>query len=62
MAASLGTTILPLMISILRRGEWSMRIVLDAYFHFAQAGNYYLGRILAMLDLFDPSFATLPPY
>ena len=39
-----------------------MGIVLDAYFHFAQAKDYYSGHILAMLDSLNSSFATLPPH
>ena len=36
--------------------------ILDVYFKFAMGGDYYLGRILALLDPNDVSFATLPPH
>ena len=58
--ASTGTTVAPPLPSILRRGEWSMGAVLDVYLHFPQAGDCYLGRILAGLDPNDEKFATLP--
>ena len=59
--AASGTTNPPPITSILLRGEWSMDIVLDAYFHFAQAGDFQLGRILVLLDPASPDFAVLPP-
>ena len=32
------------------------------YFKFGPGGDQYLGRVLALLDPSDPSFATLPPH
>jgi hypothetical protein len=48
--------------SIARHGEWSMGSVLDVYWHFAEPGDHFLGRILAGLDPKKSSFATLPPH
>ena len=36
--------------------------VLDRYFKFADAGDRYLGRMLALLDVFSSSFRTLPAH
>jgi len=60
--ASSATTLPPSFVSVAARGEWSMGKILDVYFKFAMGGDYYLGRILALLDPNDVSFATLPPH
>ena len=39
-----GTTMPPSTTSIARRGEWSIGVVLDCYWHFASVGDHYLGR------------------
>ena len=61
--ASANTTMGPPIPSLFHRGEWSMGVVLDIYWQFAeQQGYQYLGRILAGLDPHDPIFGTLPPH
>jgi hypothetical protein len=60
--ASSGTTCPPPVSSIASRGEWSMGKVLDLYWHFAEPGDTYLGRILAGLDPNEESFGSLPPH
>ena len=48
--------------SIFHRGEWSMGIVLEIYWKFAQRGDQLLGRILAGLDPDNADFDVLPPH
>lgn len=57
-----GTTVPPPIPSIARRGEWSIGMVLDVYWHFGSVGDHYLGRILAGLDPNSKSFDALPPH
>ena len=57
-----GTTCPPSVASIANRGDWSMGAVLDVYWHFAEPGDHFLGRILAGLDPNKSEFATLPPH
>ena len=42
--------------SIFHRGEWSLGVVLDIYWKFAQRGDQLLGRVLAGLDPNSPYF------
>ena len=60
--ATAGTTCPPDTVVVLERAEWSMSKVLDAYLHFAQPGDCYLGRVLACLDALKPNFNVLPPH
>jgi len=60
--ATSGTTCPPSTPSIARRGEWSMGKVLDLYWHFAETGDYYLGRVVAGLDALLSTFKILPPH
>jgi hypothetical protein len=60
--ATTGTTCPPPLPSVARRGEWSLGAVLDVYWHFSDAGDQYLGRVLALLDPNKASFAILPPH
>ena len=48
--------------SVARRGEWSMGKVLDVYWHCAEPGDSYLGRVLAGLNPLSPDFNALPPH
>jgi len=48
--------------SIFHRGEWSLGVVLDIYWKFAQRGDQILGRILAGLCPDKPTFDVLPPH
>ena len=60
--ATSGTTCPPPIPSVARRGEWSMGKVLDVYWHCAEPGDNYLGRIMAGLNSLLPSFKVLPPH
>jgi hypothetical protein len=60
--AILGTTVPPLVSSIVARGEWKMGKVLDLYFQFAEPGDQYLGQVLVGLDVNSPKFSALPPH
>ena len=60
--ATSWTTASPSMPSIARRGEWSLGVALDVYWHFSKVGDHYLGRILAGLDPNDVEFGSLPPH
>jgi len=60
--AASNTTCPPPLPSIFLRGEWSMGIVLDIYWRFAEAGDHYLGRLLAGLDSNSADFGILPPH
>lgn len=60
--ATSGTTCPPPIPSIARRGEWSMGAVLDVYWHFAEPGDFFLGRILMGADPNKEDFGTLPPH
>ena len=60
--ASSATTLPPAFTSIAARGEWSRGKILDIYFQFAMGGDYYLGRLLTLIDPEDEMFATLPPH
>ena len=57
MHASSGTTMPASFTSVALRGEWSISKVLDAYFKWADDGDYFLGRCLSLLDPNDPTFA-----
>ena len=48
--------------SIFHRGEWSLGIVLDIYWKYAQRGDQVLGRMLAGLSPESPDFDVLPPH
>lgn len=57
-AGANGTTAAPSVISICRRGDWSIGQVLDRYLKWAAAQDQYLGRVLALLPSYDGRFAT----
>jgi hypothetical protein len=57
-----GTILPPPTSSIAARGEWSLRRILDNYWHFAEPGDHHLGRCLAGLDPNSEDFAILPPH
>ena len=60
--ATSGTTCPPSIPSVARRGEWSMGKVLDVYWHCAEPGDQYLGRVIAGLNALKASFKILPPH
>lgn len=57
--ANTAETSLP---SVFHRGEWSLGIVLDIYWKFAERGDQTIGRILAGLDPEGADFDVLPPH
>ena len=60
--ATSGTTCPPPIPSVALRGEWSLGKVLDVYWQFSEAGDYYLGRIMCGLDALKPNFSIFPPH
>jgi hypothetical protein len=58
-AAASPETSLP---SVFHQGEWSLGIVKDIYFKFAEKGDHVLGHILAKLDPDSVTFDVLPPH
>ena len=60
--ANSGSTMPPSLASICNRGDWHLGSSLDVYFHFCEAGDHYLGRVLSGLDPNSSQFATLPPH
>ena len=42
--------------SIFHRGVWSLGVVLDIYWKYAQRGDQFLGRVLAGLSPESPDF------
>lgn len=57
-----GTTCPPPTFSVAHRGGWSLGVVIDIFWLFAEAGDYYCGRILAGLNPNMSSFKVLPPH
>ncbi len=57
-----ATTAAPPAVSVARRGDWSLGKVFDIYWVFAEAGDYYCGRILAGLNANSTFFDILPPH
>lgn len=41
---------------------WSMGGIRECYLHFENAGNQYLGKVVAGLDCYDYLLAVSPPY
>jgi hypothetical protein len=60
--ASSATTVPSAFSSIAAQGEWTMGKILDIYFQIAMGGDYYLGRLLSLIDPEDNLFDTLPPH
>jgi len=50
------------LISVMRRGDWSLGKVLDAYIKWAFAGDQVIGRACAGLDTNSTNFVVLPPH
>jgi hypothetical protein len=44
------------------RGGWSMGNVKDRYFKYAESGDQYVGRCLALLPILHVDLAVSPPY
>jgi hypothetical protein len=60
--ASSATTVPPAFTFVAARGEWSMGKILDIYFQLSMGGDYYLGRLLTLIDPEDDLVDTLPPH
>ena len=60
--ATSGTTAPPPIPSVARRGEWSLGKVLDVYWHCAEPGDHYLGRVVSGLDPLSKDFGVLPAH
>lgn len=58
-AAASPETSLP---SVFHQGEFSLGVIQDIYFKFAEKGDHVLGRILAGLDPDSVTFDVLPPH
>jgi hypothetical protein len=61
-AMTSGMMLPPPTSSIAAWGEWSLGQILDIYWHFAEPGDYYLGRCLSGFDPNSPDFVCLPPH
>ena len=57
-----GTTVMPPIIAVALRGEWSIGAVLQCYWQFGIPGDQLVGRLVACLDPDTEAFATLPPH
>ncbi len=57
-----GTTASPSTPSILLRGLWALEGLDKKYVRYEAAADQYIGRILAMLNILSPEFATLCPH
>lgn len=60
--AASGTTLSPSITSIAKRGDWSLGKILDIYWKFAEAGDQFLGRVLALFCPNSEGFDALPPH
>ena len=60
--ASAGSTVSPPMVSICLRAMWSMGPVKERYLFYEKAGDQYLGRVVAGLNVNDVNFAISPPH
>jgi len=61
-SASTSSTVSPPMASIYLRAGWSMGPVKEKYIHYEEAGDQYVGRVLAGLNVNSPEFGVSPPY
>ena len=60
--ANSGTTMSACLSAIATRGEWSLGKVLDIYWHFAEPGDTYLGRLIAGFNPNKAQFGSAPPH
>jgi hypothetical protein len=52
----------PSVIAVLLRGEWTLGSVSDRYWKHQDAGDQYVGRVVAGLPIQEPQFGQLPPH
>ena len=57
-----GSTHGPSIISVCIRCDWSIGGVQDRYLRYENAGDQFLGRVVAGLPMDKPEFAILPPH
>ena len=60
--ASSGTTGGPSIVSICIRCGWSLGNVMERYFRYENAGDQFLGRVVAGLPVNNSNFSILPPH
>ena len=56
-----GTTAGPSIVSICIRAGWKISNVLKRYLSMENAGDWFLGRVVTGLPLYDKKFSVLPP-
>ena len=59
--AACGTTAGPSIVSICIRAGWKISNVLKRYLSMENAGDWFLGRVVTGLPLYDKKFSVLPP-
>ena len=59
--AASGTTAAPSIVSICIRAGWKISSVLKRYLSMESAGDWFLGRVVAGLPIYDKKFSVLPP-
>ena len=59
--AASGTTAAPSIVSICIRAGWKISSVLKRYLSMENAGDWFLGRVVAGLPIYDKKFSVLPP-
>ena len=60
-AAASGSTIAPPIVTICIRAGWKMHAMLERYLTLENAGDFFLGRVVAGLPQDHAEFAVLPP-
>jgi hypothetical protein len=61
-AVSSGSTMAPPIVSLCIRAGWVMGGVKDRYLKYESAGDQFVGRCAACLDILSKHFAISPPY
>ena len=56
-----GTTAAPSIVSICIRAGWKISNVLKRYLSMENAGDWFLGRVVTGLPIYDKKFSVLPP-
>ena len=56
-----GTTAAPSIVSICIRAGWKISNVLKRYLSMENAGDWFLGRVVCGLPIYDKKFSVLPP-
>ena len=61
-AGAQGALVAGVLMAVLLRGQWDIGDTLKRYFKEHQAGDALVARIVAGLDVYDSTFAALPPH